>query len=297
MFESGLMKLYFFRGYAPNFGDELNTWLLPKVFPDFFDEDDRKLFLGIGSIINDLHPKDSQKIVFGSGYGGYCPLPVLNETWSIYCVRGPRTAEAMGLGPEKVAGDTAILVSRFRDKPVSKSFPCSFMPHWESVERGNWSLACQLAGVHYIDPTRSVEEVLAAIEASQMLVTEAMHGAIVADALRVPWVPILPFHKSHRMKWFDWAAAIDTNLSHNRIWPSSTQEAWVAQTQRRGKGFQTPPLALQTIVKVADWSFLQLAASSLRRASRVEPRLSPDVAMARALDRLESFATQIRRDF
>ena len=54
------MKLYFYRGQHENFGDELNHWLMPKVFPEFFDDDPSVLFLGIGSIILDTHPKDVQ---------------------------------------------------------------------------------------------------------------------------------------------------------------------------------------------------------------------------------------------
>jgi hypothetical protein len=55
------MKIYTYRGEMPNFGDELNNWLLPKVFPNLFDDDDSRLFLGIGSILFDHHPPRSEK--------------------------------------------------------------------------------------------------------------------------------------------------------------------------------------------------------------------------------------------
>src|SRR5579872_2817979 len=184
------MQLYVWRGETTNFGDELNNWLMPKIFPGLFDDDDATLFLGIGSVIFDFHPRHSQKIVFGSGYAGYTPLPEFDETWRFYCVRGPRTARACNLSPDLVAGDTAILVNRHCIQPERPPSGFSFMPHYDSVDRGNWAMACELAGVSYIDPRAPVEQVLAAIQSSAVVVTEAMHGAIVADALRVPWIPV-----------------------------------------------------------------------------------------------------------
>lgn len=49
-----------------------------------------------------------------------------------------------------------------------------------------FKVVCQQAGVEYIDPAGKVENVIAAISGSQVLISEAMHGAIVADTLRVP---------------------------------------------------------------------------------------------------------------
>jgi succinoglycan biosynthesis protein ExoV len=292
------MELNFFRGKHPNFGDELNTWLLPKVFPNFFDEDDRTLFLGIGSILYDHEPEDSQKIVFGSGYAGYRPLPKFDDKWTIYCVRGPRTAEACGLSQDKVAGDAAILINLYRKRRQPPSLRrVAFMPHFESLDYGNWQSACRLAGIHFIDPRHPVEKVLAEIEASSVLIAEAMHGAIVADALRVPWIPALPLHASHRFKWFDWAGALDLKLSPHPLWPSSTQEASIVIRQRRAYRLENPRGAIAAGVRCVDAALTMLAATRLWQMARMEPMLSSNAALNRVLDKLETHAEQIKRDF
>ena len=291
------MKMYVFRGEVPNFGDELNTWLLPKVFPSFFDEDDSRLFLGIGSVIWNLHPPGCEKIVFGSGYAGYTPLPDLGRNWHFECVRGPRTASACNLSCDKVAGDAAILVRRYRKPLRNEAIRCSFIPHWQTIARGHWEQACLLAGIHYIDPRKRVDEVLADIESSSVVVSEAMHGAIVADALRVPWIPIMPFSKHHRFKWFDWAEALEIKLSPHKLWPSSTRETWATLTGKDGNAIGNLTGLSGSSVRALDWGFIRLAAEGLRRAARCEPILSTDVALNRATDRLLSGVERIRRDF
>lgn len=290
------MKLYFYRGASANFGDELNHWLLPKVFPDFFDEDDSTLFLGIGSILFDHYPADCKKIVFGSGYGGYTPPPKLDAGWNIYCVRGPRTADALGLSRDTVAGDAAILINRYRKRPAQTTRRIGFMPHWQSLQRGNWRQACAMAGLHFIDPCGPVEQVLAEIESCASLIAEAMHGAIVADALRVPWVAALPIHAAHRFKWFDWAEALDMTLAPCPLWPSTAREAFMAATQRTYHRLEHPGKAAFALRR-ADSIFTALASARLWQLARREPRLSSDAALALALDRLEGHAARIRGDF
>ena len=291
------MKLYFYRGKYPNFGDEINTWLMPKVFPGFFDNNDTTLFLGIGSILFDHYPTKCRKVVFGSGYGGYTAPPKFDENWMVYCVRGPRTAEACGLKQDKVAGDPAILTSRYRKRPQQLASRIAFMPHWESLDWGDWQTACRLAGIYFIDPRRSVDEVLDEIEASTALIAEAMHGAIVADALRVPWIPAQPLHASHRFKWLDWAEALDLKLAPHSLWPSTAQEAFMAVTQRRSHRLKHPGGIVALGTRCANPAFTMLAAARLRLLSRKEPVLSSDTALARALDQLETHAEKIKVDW
>lgn len=221
------MKITYFRGKYPNFGDELNTWMWQKLLPDFFDEDDSDLFIGIGSTIGDHYDKSAKKIVFGAGFvPSYNEKPEVNSPdWDVYFVRGPRTAKALNISPDLSLGDAAILLRTVTDYKNRKPEVISFIPHWESLERGNWQEVCRIAGINLIDPRRPVEEVINELLRSKLVICEAMHGAIISDAFRIPWIPIIPLVGANRDKWYDWADALNIKLTPQSLIPSSVQEA------------------------------------------------------------------------
>ena len=65
------MKLTYYAGNPPNFGDEINATMWSHLLPrGFLDEEERELFLGAGSILWDYLPAASRKFVAGSGFGG-----------------------------------------------------------------------------------------------------------------------------------------------------------------------------------------------------------------------------------
>jgi succinoglycan biosynthesis protein ExoV len=291
------MNLYFYQCEKPNFGDELNTWMWPKLIDGVWDKEDEAIFLGIGSIIFDFFPANQKKIVFGAGYGGYTPLPVIDKNWKFYFVRGKLTAKALGVDESLGIGDAAILLRSCVKQQVPKRYKISFMPHWGSTFEGNWELACKLASINYIDPCGPVDDVLDQILASELVITEAMHGAIVSDALRVPWIPIQPLSNAHAMKWFDWASALDIELKPMQITSSSLLESVslffdkhhrpIADKFRRRGRF---------LLNVAPQVFAQRAAHRLITISKSVPSLSTDFAIERSHDQMVSKIDELIRD-
>ncbi len=282
------MKLVYFRDAVPNFGDELNTYLWPRLLPDgFLDENDSDLFLGIGSIIWDHLPEASHKFIVGSGYGGYTALPNVHDgSWTPIFLRGPRTADALGLPRDLAICDSAVLIRLLPRPAATVKGGIGFMPHYDSLGRGDWRRVCKRTGFYFVDPTADVHVTLGQIAGLDMLITEAMHGAIVADALRTPWLAAKPTHTRHHAKWLDWAEALGIGLRWHDLTPSSTFELYIGMTggQRYYEG-RAARLTQHPIVRPADRLLIELAAHRLRRLARQEPQLSADDNISRATER------------
>jgi succinoglycan biosynthesis protein ExoV len=286
------MKLLYYQGKHSNFGDDLNPWIWPQFLPHFFDDDDKTAFLGIGSIIG-MHPlpPGTRKLVVGSGFvPQYATKPdISGSDWTFYFVRGPRTAQMLGLPGDLALGDSAILLNvLMRDRPKTAEV-VSFMPHWESMDRGHWEEVCRLAGVNLIDPRCSVEGILTEMMRSRLILTEAMHGAIVADALRIPWISLVPFNTKHRDKYFDWAEALDLRFDRYCLWPSSLTETPLWKMRK--------PLMKSPLAGPFEKALPHLAAHRLAQLAKVDGYLSADNVLERAVSRMLEKIEQVKRDF
>jgi succinoglycan biosynthesis protein ExoV len=80
-------------------------------------------------------------------------------------------------------------------------------------------LACALAGLEYLDPHDDVQHLLERIARSRLVLAEAMHAAIVADALRIPWIPIKVHDHIDAFKWRDWCASMELEYQPAEILP------------------------------------------------------------------------------
>jgi succinoglycan biosynthesis protein ExoV len=136
-------------------------------------------------------------------------------------VRGFLSAKQLGLGDEFVVADGALLVRRLFQVTGEKKYRFAFMPHvhYAKFAGSQWQEVCQQIGFHYIDPCLPTEQVLSAISQTEVILAEAMHGAIVADALRVPWIPITTSPRILSFKWQDWCSAIGVEYRPRYIMP------------------------------------------------------------------------------
>jgi succinoglycan biosynthesis protein ExoV len=156
--------------------------------------------------------------------------PNLDENWIIHWVRGPRTAVTLGLPARLGLGDPAVLTPRTLGLQRAQGQYVGFMPHFESASWGAWQQAADHAGVRLIDPRDPPLAILQAIGGCTVLLSEALHGVIVADALRVPWIAIRPMARIHRPKWFDWAETMDLRPRFGDL-AASTLLEWAATSR------------------------------------------------------------------
>ncbi|MDB5403473.1 MAG: hypothetical protein JWQ55_5491 [Rhodopila sp.] len=279
------MILYRWQGSSSNFGDELNTILWPRLLPDFFDGDPAIRFLGIGSVLDQRHSSQPIKLVAGSGYGGYDGKPQLDENWIIHWVRGPRTAAALGLPIALGLGDPAVLVPPALGLEAAAGQDIGFMPHFESAAWGAWQQAADRAGVRLIDPRGAPLAILQAIGACKLLLSEALHGVIIADALRVPWIATRPLARVHRPKWCDWADTMAVRPRFRSL-PASTLFEWAATSQLSLFHATRSWLGRRELYlkQMSPERLVTRAGHALWLASHAEPQLST----ATALDRCQS---------
>lgn len=203
----------FFHCYDPegNFGDDLNHWIWAELCPELGGErDDGLLLLGVGTVLGmRLPPGEWSKVVLGSGIG-YSPPPRLDASWSILAVRGPVTAKVLGVEPNLAATDAAALLvdlPALSGKPLGRE-GTAFVPHVSVAGLGHWPEACRLAGVAFVDPRDDPREVVARINRSKLVLADSLHAAIVADALRVPWRPLVSSRGINSVKWLDWTMGL-----------------------------------------------------------------------------------------
>ncbi|MGN7823385.1 polysaccharide pyruvyl transferase family protein [Chitinophaga sp. 22536] len=218
------MNYVYYKDPKGNFGDDLNGWLWPKLF-GMGKEKDPDVFLGIGSILFDGSPlfrdlATRRKIVFGTGVRPVHRIFPLDGSWDIRFLRGPLSAYAFNNQFPYIA-DAAYAIrllpdfNRFLHMP--KKYKVSVIPYFKSVPFFDWESLCSRLGFNYISPRseKGVEHTLAEIAASQYVIAEAMHGAILADALRVPWhrfllsTPHTEGSGVSEFKWMDWLAAVN----------------------------------------------------------------------------------------
>jgi succinoglycan biosynthesis protein ExoV len=171
------------------------------------------------------------------------------------------------------------------------------MPHFESLERGAWVEAAHAAGITLIDPRGDPSAILASIGACRVMLSEAMHGVIVADAMRVPWIALRPLVSIHRAKWQDWAGALGLRLRFQLLAASSLAERLHASplaAPRRCRHLLD--LAHPTLHAAARRRFIEQAARSLTAAAASAPQLSTATALDRCRTRMLDRLDALRRD-
>ncbi|WP_201159516.1 polysaccharide pyruvyl transferase family protein [Rhodoplanes elegans] len=224
------MILHYYKSVAGNFGDDLNLWLWPRLLPDAWTPDDGIRFAGIGSIITATMPSAPGWIVLGSG-AGYGPAPrgFGGPGWCVLSVRGPLSARVLELPADKAITDGALLLStlsEYRPLPEAERAGCVFVPHHQALDAGNWPEVCRRAGIEFLDPRGDSRDVVARLRRARLVIADSMHAAIIADTMRVPWIPVVTSLEINTFKWLDWCGSMEVPYRPIEL-PASTLDEWV----------------------------------------------------------------------
>lgn len=224
------MKLFYGRNQqiGGNLGDELNLYLWPKLFKRIFQNKDSSIsFLGIGSVLsadptyNVSWINSQKKIVFGTGVRPYSKVLNLDDTYDVYFLRGPLSTMYLGIDNKFAITDAAYCIQFIDEwneiKNVTKSGDIGIIPHFQSMKYVDWEYIAKELGYKLISPIcecDNILEKLKEIASCKYVMCEAMHGAILADILRVPWARfVFGTYRNESssisdFKWMDWMFSI-----------------------------------------------------------------------------------------
>nr|WP_246733471.1 polysaccharide pyruvyl transferase family protein [Methylobacterium sp. BTF04] len=310
---------------VPNFGDDLNAALWPHFVPEIFDDSTTEAFIGIGTIIGFPCTPQTRLNVFSTGAGNDPLSRWADLDVTYWCVRGPLSARLLGLSPDHAISDGAVLT------PLAKGFPHAragtsgvlVIPHWQSLNDPGWDEVARLTGFELLDPRGSPETVIARIANAQCVLTESLHGAILADTYGIEWAPFATTGNFQISKWLDWALSCGRDLTINFVPPPSadgimrhgrppapfghsvviTDGMAMQEMQTRTAEKRTPSLRDQAkgwikrtglINRLLDMSPDRTAQSMVALASRVEAA-SPESTIVRLQERMLARLEQLRR--
>jgi hypothetical protein len=211
-----------------NFGDYISLYLYDKLI-ERNTERGEILLLGVGSILHapllskvlDSRPDLAELHVWGSGartlHGPALSWLESRIVTRIHGVRGRYTARALQCSAELAIGDPAFLLPfLIQTSPAEAKSGTTFVPHISQCKHTPELQAlltksrCDRVLEPLIDPTPdSLENFVAELCSSSFILTNSLHGAILAQAYGVPFsYGTVGDYLNCPFKWKDHSSAI-----------------------------------------------------------------------------------------
>lgn len=221
------MNLYWCRTNPQNVGDALNIWLWKRLIPDLESLDPSGTLFGIGSILDDRLNSPGPKYILGSGARSNNHGIRKEADLRIFSLRGPLTAMALNAPSKLAMTDPASMIFRLKENKCCGS-DIGLIPYFSASQK-TWSLIAENIGYRFISPHLDIEEFLSELSQCKFVITEAMHGAILADSLRIPFFPIRANSaalegNTNIFKWNDWAESLSLQFEPINLPPLWTTD-------------------------------------------------------------------------
>lgn len=200
-----------------NFGDDLNNILWKKILKIQFPLDE--IALGIGSYEEPKIPKKIKKIhILGSG-------ATIKESYNwmskfkieFHFIRGPLSGIKWNHKAPSYLDAAILLKGSNINLEKTHQYKIGYIPHHVSDQLCNYEKICNYLNIKYISPKKNVLNFIDEVRACDLIVSEALHGAILADICRIPWKAISGPHYITEFKWHDWASSLELEYKPDYI--------------------------------------------------------------------------------
>ena len=183
-----------------NWGDDINFFFIPKIMnikPKIYNKKAKpseRNYQFIGSIIGNAFT-NKETIIWGSGIANEQKLNVKPKR--VLAVRGPLTRNCLiksGVDCPEVYGDPALLIPFYYNPKIEKKYKIGIIPHWSNVDNTllNKYKACDDVKIIRLKGYTKWTDVLDDILSCEYIVSESLHGLILAEAYGIPnlWINI-----------------------------------------------------------------------------------------------------------
>ena len=216
------LRLYWWND-VPNFGDALSPvvtgWATGRKV--VWAEPRRAECFAAGSVLFQSHrarrrwPFGPRPAIWGSGF--ISPFPVgFQDKVDIAALRGPLSAELMGMPETVPQGDPGILAVEAMGTPETREDWIGLVPHLSQIDDPQIAeLAAREPAIKVIDVRRDPVEVCREqIARCAHVVSSSLHGLIVADSYGVQstWLSPEGIHQSPELKFRDYAGGVGRDL-------------------------------------------------------------------------------------
>jgi len=242
-----LVPAFWWDGH-PNFGDDLTPWLLPKygIVPIYREPRAARL-IGVGSLL-EFAASDYEGAIWGAGLMNDAAHALPRA--AALAVRGPLTAERIGLREEPAYGDPGILVARHLPRAASDG-RIVVVPHGHHRQHQRLTAMVASAGdaARVVNVHQRAAPAVREIAAGRVVITTSLHGLVTADAYGIPavWTTLDPPLTGGDFKFRDYEAAVTPGQTRYRAFDEAgtleglADGAWTADAaviDRLGDGLE-----------------------------------------------------------
>lgn len=172
----------YFKG-VPNWGDDLNEYLIEKVSGKkvvIYPYSKKKHILGIGSI---LHRAKNNSVVWGSGF--ISEKSSTQKNLDIKLLRGPKTAKKLNWSGLEF-GDPGICIRNFYFPDIKKKYRYGLIPHHVDKMHPAVLKLTKREDVLLIDIQQDIEPFIEQLLSCERIISSSLHGLIASDSYSIP---------------------------------------------------------------------------------------------------------------